>query len=78
MTGSSSPDIAYVRCVGRAQGLTPKQKMMIVVPLVAGLVMILLYLGLFANPLVFVAVVVLYFAVTLRNRRKFNRQKEEG
>ncbi len=58
--------------------MTPRQKMMIVVPAVALLVLVLVYYGLFANPLVFATVVVLYFVVTLRNRRKFNRQKEQG
>jgi len=58
--------------------LTPKQKLIIALPIIAVLVIILVYFQLFANPLVIVAIFVLYVAVSLWNRRKFNRQKEEA
>jgi large-conductance mechanosensitive channel len=41
-------------------------------------VIILVYFQLFTNPFVIVAIFVLYVVVSLRNRRKFNRQKEEA
>ena len=58
--------------------MTPKQKLIIALPIIAVLVIILVYFQLFANPLVIVAIFVLYVAVSLWNRRKFNRQKEEA
>jgi Flp pilus assembly protein TadB len=61
-----------------ADGLTPKQKLMLALPLVAAAVIVLVYFGLFANPLVIAAIFVLYVAVSLWNRRKFRRQEERG
>ena len=58
--------------------LTPRQKLMVVLPVIAGLVIVLVYFGLFQNPLVIVAIFVLYVAVSLRNRRKFRKQREAG
>lgn len=57
--------------------MNPKQKMMIVLPVVAGVVIVLVYFGLFANPFVILAIFVLYVAVSLRNKRKFKGQQEE-
>jgi len=56
--------------------LTPRQKLLLALPLVAVFVLVLVYFQLFANPLVIVAIFVLYVAVSLRNKRKFERQKE--
>jgi hypothetical protein len=58
--------------------LTPRQKIMVVVPVVACLVLLLVYLGLFSNPLVILVIFALYVAVSLRNRRKFGPRKEKG
>ena len=58
--------------------MTPRQKLMVVLPVIAGLVIVLVYFGLFQNPLVIVAIFVLYVAVSLRNRRKFRKQREAG
>ena len=49
---------------------------MVVLPVIAGLVIVLVYFGLFANPVVIVLIFVLYVAVSLRNRRKFRRQQD--
>ncbi len=58
--------------------MTPKQKMMIVLPAVAVLVIALVYLGLFSNPLVIFAIFILYVVVSLWNRRKFSKQRAQG
>ena len=55
--------------------MTPRQKMVIVVPIVAALVIGFVYFGLFTNPYVILAVFVAWLAITLRNKRKFDRQK---
>jgi Flp pilus assembly protein TadB len=54
--------------------LTPREKLIVVLPLIAGVVIVLVYFGLFANPLVIVVIFVLWVAVSLRNKRKFNRE----
>jgi Flp pilus assembly protein TadB len=54
--------------------LTPRQKLIVVLPVIAGLVIVLIYFGLFANPVVILLIFVLYVAVSLRNRRKFRSQ----
>ena len=56
--------------------MTPRQKLMVVLPVIAGLVIVLVYFGLFANPVVIVLIFTLYVAVSLRNRRKFRRQQD--
>jgi hypothetical protein len=60
---------------GRGGTLNPRQKMMIVIPVVAATVILLVYFGLFASPVVIVAIFVLYVAVSLWNRKKFNKQR---
>lgn len=54
--------------------LTPRQTLYLVLPLVAFVVLLLTYLRLFSSPVVIAILVVLYVAVSLRNRRKFARQ----
>ena len=56
--------------------LTPRQKLIVVLPLIAGLVIVLVYFRLFANPVVIVLIFGLWLAVSLRNRRKFRKQQE--
>jgi positive regulator of sigma E activity len=58
--------------------LNSRTKLILALPLIALLVIVLVYFQLFTNPYVIVAIFVLYVAVSLRNRRKFNRQKEEA
>ena len=58
--------------------MNSRTKLILVLPLIALLVIILVYFQLFTNPFVIVAIFVLYVVVSLRNRRKFNRQKEEA
>jgi Flp pilus assembly protein TadB len=57
--------------------MNPKQKLMVVIPVIAALVIVLIYFGLFANPLVIAAIFVLYVAVSLRNKRKFKKQQTQ-
>jgi len=47
---------------------------MVTLPAIAALVIILVYFGLFTNPIVILVIFVLYVAVSIRNRRKFRRQ----
>ena len=54
--------------------MTPKQTLYLALPLVALVVLLLTYFRLFSSPLVIAILVVLYVAVSLRNRRKFARQ----
>jgi Flp pilus assembly protein TadB len=58
--------------------LTPREKLIVILPVIAGLVIVLVYFGLFANPLLIAVIFVLWVAVSLRNRRKFERQRGEG
>jgi Flp pilus assembly protein TadB len=57
--------------------LTPREKLIVILPVIAGVVIVLVYFGLFANPLIIAFIFVLWVAVSLRNRRKFNRQRED-
>ncbi len=45
-------------------------------PLVALIVLVLAYFRLFSSPVVIAILVVLYVAVSLRNRRKFAKREE--
>jgi len=54
--------------------LTPKQTLYLALPLVALVVLVLTYFRLFSSPVVIAILVVLYVAVSLRNRRKSARQ----
>ena len=56
--------------------MTPREKLIVVLPLIAGVVIVLVYYGLFANPLVIAVIFVLWVAVSLRNRRKFDRERD--
>ena len=70
------PSDSLCRLVPCETRLTPRQKLMVVLPVIAGLVIVLVYFGLFANPVVIVLIFTLYVAVSLRNRRKFRRQQD--
>lgn len=56
--------------------MTPKQKMAVVLPIVAALVIAFVYFGLFTNPYVIIVVFAAWLIVTIRNRRKFGRQQD--
>ena len=63
------------RSAGRMNSRT---KLMIVLPLIAVLVIVLIYFQLFINPLVDLGIILLYVVASLWNRRKFNRQKAQA
>jgi ABC-type nitrate/sulfonate/bicarbonate transport system permease component len=54
--------------------LTPREKLIVTLPVIAILVIALVYFRLFTNSVVILVIFVLYVAVSLRNRRKFRRQ----
>lgn len=55
--------------------MNSRTKLTIALPVIAVLVIVLIYFQLFTNPLVDLGIVVLYVAVSLWNRRRFNREK---
>ncbi len=55
--------------------MTPRTKLLLALPAIVAFVLVLVYFQLFANPVVIALIFVLYIAVSLRNRRKFDRQK---
>jgi len=57
--------------------MTPRTKLILVLPIIAVLVIVLVYFGLFSSPVVIVAIFIAYVVVSLRNRRKFNKQRGE-
>jgi ABC-type nitrate/sulfonate/bicarbonate transport system permease component len=59
-------------------GLTPKAKLMLALPIIAVLVIILVYLQLFSSPVVIAVIFVAYVVVSLMNRRKFDKQRDQN
>lgn len=57
--------------------MTPRQKIIVLVPVLALLVAGLAYFQLFSSPLVIGVIVALYVIVSILNRRKFARQAEK-
>ncbi len=57
--------------------MKPRTKLLLSLPIIAAAVLVLLYFRLFASPLVIAVIFVLYVAVSLRNKRKFRREKDE-
>ncbi len=55
--------------------LTPRNKLLLALPVIAAFVLVLVYFQLFTNPVVIALIFVLYIAVSLRNRRKFRSQQ---
>jgi membrane protein implicated in regulation of membrane protease activity len=53
-----------------------RTKLMIALPVIAVLVIVLVYFQLFTNPLVDLGIVALYVVVSLWNRRKFKREEK--
>ncbi len=58
--------------------MTPRTKLMVALPVIAALVIVLVYFQLFSSPVVIAVVFVAYVVVSLLNRRKFRRQREKG
>ncbi|MDV3277987.1 MAG: hypothetical protein LYZ69_05910 [Nitrososphaerales archaeon] len=58
--------------------MTSRRTVLLILPLVAIFVIILTYLQLFSSTLVIVVLLALYAAVSLRNRRKFSKEKGAG
>ena len=52
-----------------------RTKLLLALPVIAAFVLVLIYFRLFTSPVVIVVIFVLYVAVSIWNRRKFNRQK---
>jgi positive regulator of sigma E activity len=57
--------------------MSPRAKLILVLPVIAVLVIVLVYFGLFSSPVVIVAIFIAYVVVSLWNRKKFNRQRAE-
>jgi ABC-type nitrate/sulfonate/bicarbonate transport system permease component len=57
--------------------LKPKTKLLLSLPIIAAAVLVLLYFRLFASPLVIAVIFILYVAVSFRNKRKFNKEKDQ-
>ena len=55
--------------------LTPRTKLILALPVIAALVIVLVYLRLFSSPIVIVFIFVAYLIVSLRNRRKSDARK---
>ena len=55
--------------------MTPKTKLLLALPVIAAVVIVLVYFQLFSSPIVIAVIFVAYLAVSLRNRRKFERQR---
>ena len=58
--------------------MTPQTKLIIVLPIIAALVIVLVYFRLFSSPVVIAVIFVAYVVVSLWNRRKFSRQREKA
>lgn len=57
--------------------MKPRTKLLLALPIIAAAVLVLLYFRLFASPLVIAVIFVLYVAISLRNKRKFSREKDQ-
>lgn len=57
--------------------MTPRSKLLLILPVIAAFVIILVYFGLFSSPVVIAIIFVAYVVVSLLNKRKFNRQKAQ-
>lgn len=57
--------------------MSPRNKLLLALPLVAVFVIVLAYFQLFTDPTVIVLIFVLYVAVSLRNRRKFKAKSQD-
>lgn len=58
--------------------MTPRTKLLLVIPVIVVVVVALAYYRLFASPVVIAVIFALWVAVSLWNRRKFANQKKGG
>lgn len=58
--------------------LNPKAKLFVALPVIAALVVVLVYFKLFDDPVIIVVIFVLYVAVSLWNRKKFGKQAPQS
>jgi Flp pilus assembly protein TadB len=63
---------------GPKPSLNSRTKLLLALPVIAVFVLILVYFQLFASPVAIAVIFVLYVAVSIRNRRKFNRQEKRS
>ena len=57
--------------------MTPRSKLILALPVIAAFVIILVYFQLFSSPVIIAVIFVAHVVVSLLNKRKFNRQKEQ-
>jgi len=55
--------------------MSPRTKLILVLPVIAVLVIILVYFQLFTSPIVIAVIFIAYVAVSLWNRNKFSKQR---
>ena len=55
--------------------MKPRTKLLLALPIIAAVVIVLLYFRLFASPFVIVVIFIFYVAISLRNKRKFGRER---
>jgi len=55
--------------------MSPRTKLILILPVIAVLVIILVYFQLFTSPIVIAVIFIAYVAVSLWNRNKFNKQR---
>ena len=58
--------------------MTPRTKLLLALPVIAAFVITLVYYQIFSSPVAIAVIFVLYVVVSLRNRRKFDRQREKS
>jgi len=58
--------------------MTPRTKLILILPVIAALVIVMVYFQLFSSPIIIAIIFVAYVVVSIRNRRKFDRQKAKG
>lgn len=56
--------------------MSPRTKLILVLPVIAAFVIVLVYFQLFSSPVIIAIIFVAWVAVSLRNRRKFREQRE--
>ncbi len=57
--------------------MTPRSKLLLSLPIIALFVILLVYYQLFSSPVVIAIIFVAWLVVSLRNRRKFEKQREQ-
>jgi len=58
--------------------MTPRTKIILILPVIAALVIVMVYFQLFSSPIVIAIIFIAYVVISIRNRRKFNRQKAKS